>query len=56
VHFTAGSSELVIVSGVVDHFNTLKHAEIFDFLFPDNGAVVSDENELGFSSSDTFFD
>ena len=32
-----------------------KHAQVFDFLFSDGGAVVSNEDELSFSLSDAFF-
>ena len=45
-------TELVVVSIVMDHFDVLEHAEIFDLLFPDGRAVVGDEDQLGFAFTD----
>jgi len=39
----------------VDHLDILEHAKIFDFLLSDCGAIICDENQLGFSSSDAPF-
>ena len=44
MHLTARSTEFVVVTFVVDHFDVLKHAKIFDFLFSDGGAIVGNEN------------
>ena len=56
MHLSAGGTQVVVVTGVMDHFDGLEHAEVLDFLFSDSWAIVGDEDELGLAASDALLD
>ena len=50
--FTAGGTEGDVISGVEDYLSLGEDCVVLDFCFSDGGAVIGEDDELGFSVSE----
>ena len=50
--FSACGSKGDVVAGVEDHLGLGKHCVVLDLGLPDSGAVVGEDDQLGFTSSE----